>query len=217
MRPVTSCTLGLCPTNPSMVGIEGPYTSASIRPTRAPSFCSPSARLTATVLFPTPPLPDPTAMMCLMWGTALVAAGASGFLAIKCTLTWASGYSSWIARVQASRRASFPSCRRLGTSSLKLTSCSATCRSCSIPVETISRPVCGSLTCFRASRMRVCSIFAAFIFLKNRLNITEKPRNCCFCCAIRAGVCGRAARATPSGSQACRNRTMRRPLVRSFY
>ena len=36
--------------------------SASSRPTRAPSAASASARLTAVVLLPTPPLPDDTAI-----------------------------------------------------------------------------------------------------------------------------------------------------------
>ena len=46
---------------PSMIGTFGPYTSASIKPTLCPSFASASARFTATVVFPTPPLPLATA------------------------------------------------------------------------------------------------------------------------------------------------------------
>src|SRR6266849_7336959 len=42
---------------PSMMGTLGPYTSASRRPTLWPSFTRASARLTATVVLPTPPLP----------------------------------------------------------------------------------------------------------------------------------------------------------------
>src|SRR5882762_5974904 len=42
---------------PSMIGTFGPYTSASSNPTLWPSFTSASARLTATVVLPTPPLP----------------------------------------------------------------------------------------------------------------------------------------------------------------
>jgi hypothetical protein len=37
--------------------------SASIRPTRWPSFWSAMARLTATVVLPTPPFPDPMAII----------------------------------------------------------------------------------------------------------------------------------------------------------
>ena len=39
--------------------------SPSMIPTRLPHFASAIARLTATVVFPTPPLPAPTAMMFL--------------------------------------------------------------------------------------------------------------------------------------------------------
>ncbi len=42
--------------------------SASSMPTLAPSAASASARLTAVVLLPTPPLPEATAMMFLMPG-----------------------------------------------------------------------------------------------------------------------------------------------------
>ena len=49
------------PLAPSMSGTSGPYTSRSMRPTVAPLCFSASARLTATVDLPTPPLPDDTA------------------------------------------------------------------------------------------------------------------------------------------------------------
>ena len=39
-------------------------------PTLAPSAASASARLTAVVLLPTPPLPDATATMFLMFGSS---------------------------------------------------------------------------------------------------------------------------------------------------
>jgi hypothetical protein len=39
--------------------------SASRSPTLAPSFVSAAAKFTAVVDLPTPPLPEPTAMMCL--------------------------------------------------------------------------------------------------------------------------------------------------------
>src|SRR5712692_10153386 len=46
---------------PSMSGTLGPYTSASSNPTLCPSRDKTMARLTASVVFPTPPLPEPTA------------------------------------------------------------------------------------------------------------------------------------------------------------
>jgi hypothetical protein len=45
--------------------------SASSTPTRAPSAASAKARLAATVLLPTPPLPEATAMMFLTFGITL--------------------------------------------------------------------------------------------------------------------------------------------------
>jgi hypothetical protein len=48
--------------------------SASSMPTDAPSADSASARLTAVVDLPTPPLPEATAMMFLIPGTELHAA-----------------------------------------------------------------------------------------------------------------------------------------------
>src|SRR5262249_30181394 len=52
---------GSC-SEPSMIGTFGPYTSASNKPTLLPSFTSASARFTATVVLPTPPLPLATAI-----------------------------------------------------------------------------------------------------------------------------------------------------------
>src|ERR1019366_4258329 len=53
---------------PIISGTLGPYTSASIRPTLWPSAARPTARLTATVVLPTPPFPDPTAIRFLTPG-----------------------------------------------------------------------------------------------------------------------------------------------------
>ena len=45
------------PRTPSILGIENPYTSASMMPTRWPICRSATARFTVTVDFPTPPFP----------------------------------------------------------------------------------------------------------------------------------------------------------------
>src|SRR5229473_1027760 len=50
-----------CCVAPSIIGTFGPYTSASSKPTLLPSFAKASARFTATVVLPTPPLPLATA------------------------------------------------------------------------------------------------------------------------------------------------------------
>ena len=51
-----------CSDNPNMMGTLGPWMSPSSTPTRAPNFESATARFTATVVLPTPPLPAPTAI-----------------------------------------------------------------------------------------------------------------------------------------------------------
>ncbi len=58
------------PSSPSIIGMFGPVMSPSSRPTDAPDWASATARLTLTVLLPTPPLPDATAMMFLTPGTS---------------------------------------------------------------------------------------------------------------------------------------------------
>ena len=66
------------PDMPSMVGREGPYTSASSSPTDRPRAESAAARLTATVDLPTPPLPLATARTRRTWAGRAVATGAFG-------------------------------------------------------------------------------------------------------------------------------------------
>src|SRR5207247_9581216 len=78
-------TLPPCPTRrssdltrvgvPSICGSDGPNTSASSMPTRAPQFCRARARFTATVLLPTPPLPDVTAITFFTPGRRFLSAG----------------------------------------------------------------------------------------------------------------------------------------------
>ena len=61
-------SLSVCaPLMPSMVGMLGPWKSTSISPTRWPAMASVKAMLTDTVLFPTPPLPQRTMILCLIF------------------------------------------------------------------------------------------------------------------------------------------------------
>src|SRR6476646_7810479 len=53
---------------PIIIGMFGPYTSASMRPTLAPVKASAQARFAATVDLPTPPFPLLMAMTCLTPG-----------------------------------------------------------------------------------------------------------------------------------------------------
>jgi len=48
------------------IGMSGPVTSASTRPTE-PSSASTQARFAATLDLPTPPFPDMTTILCWMW------------------------------------------------------------------------------------------------------------------------------------------------------
>ena len=49
--------------------MEGPKISASIKPTLAPNFARPTAKFDEIVDFPTPPLPDETAIIFLIFFT----------------------------------------------------------------------------------------------------------------------------------------------------
>ena len=70
------------PRAPIMRGMLGPYTSTSTIPTEAPSAWSPSARLTATVDFPTPPFPEDTAMVCFTSGISSSGAAFRGSVGV---------------------------------------------------------------------------------------------------------------------------------------
>ena len=77
--------------------------SASMRPTFAPVLASDTARLTATVDLPTPPLPLATRMVCLMLGNISSGLGCSTLREVRLTSTSAlrSTYS-WMALMQSS-------------------------------------------------------------------------------------------------------------------
>ena len=64
-RSPSSSTTGV-PFRPSNCGTVGPCRSTSSTPTCLPSSASAVARLTATVLLPTPPLPDRMMILCLI-------------------------------------------------------------------------------------------------------------------------------------------------------
>ena len=62
--PLPSVTFGFCSATPIIEGVLGPYISASSKPVFNPNLAREQARLTAMVLFPTPPLPLLTAIIC---------------------------------------------------------------------------------------------------------------------------------------------------------
>ena len=65
--------------------------SPSIRPTFAPQRCKPTARFTATVILPTPPLPAPTAMTFFTCGSDVALRGRRSprVLAVRSSFTFA--------------------------------------------------------------------------------------------------------------------------------
>ncbi len=82
-----------------MIGTFGPYMSASSSATRLPLWASATARLTATVVLPTPPFPAPTAMMFLTPSTG--ARAASTCAARTCAVIWTSTAEAPIASTAA--------------------------------------------------------------------------------------------------------------------
>src|SRR5437660_6886576 len=67
MMRLSAVACGSCKV-PSIIGTFGPYTSASSNPTLCPRFAKASARFTAIVVLPTPPLPLATATRFLTPG-----------------------------------------------------------------------------------------------------------------------------------------------------
>ena len=67
--PSFSRVRGFSCSTSNIMGMLGPWMSASTRPTRRPSRARPAARLAVTVLLPTPPLPLATATMCFTPGS----------------------------------------------------------------------------------------------------------------------------------------------------
>src|SRR3569623_720233 len=73
---------------PIIIGMLGPYTSASMSPTRSPCFARATARFTDTVDLPTPPLPLEIAMMRPRFGYATgVGAGGTAWALGSCPMT----------------------------------------------------------------------------------------------------------------------------------
>ena len=60
---------------PNIMPMLGPYRSASSSPTFRPSWPMATARLAATVLLPTPPLPEATTRQCLTVGSRFLNSG----------------------------------------------------------------------------------------------------------------------------------------------
>ncbi len=83
-------------------------------PTVAPSAASASARLTAVVLLPTPPLPEATATMFLMPGTSFTPRCTAWETIFELTLTLACATPSMRASLSATWRRTVSSTPRAG-------------------------------------------------------------------------------------------------------
>src|ERR1700691_927274 len=94
---VFSSSIFGCSTVPSITGTFGPYTSASSRPTEAPMFFSAMARLTATVVLPTPPLPLATAIRFFTPGMGALSGIFSSLLNDKGRGDWRQVWGSFAA------------------------------------------------------------------------------------------------------------------------
>src|SRR6266545_2197925 len=151
------------------VGIVGPYTSASMIPTRAPVLASARARLAETVDFPTPPLPLATGITFFTDGMSrsLIGPGDPRTRAVIVTST-----PPTPGRAATASRASCRMRSRTGqagvvSSMVNPTVPSDTRTSFTNPKDTMSRPRSGSVTTRRASRTWLsltCDVSAPRLF-----------------------------------------------------
>src|SRR2546422_2568580 len=135
------------------VGMVGPYTSASMMPTRAPVLASARARLADTVDFPTPPLPLATGITFLTDGMSrsLTGPGDPRTRAVIVTST-----PPTPGRAATASRACCRICSRTGhagvvSSMVNPTVPSETRTFFTNPSDTMSRPRSGSVTTRSAS------------------------------------------------------------------
>src|ERR1700674_583744 len=147
--------------------------SPSKSPTRWPSCPRRTARLAATVDFPTPPLPLATATMCrtpgARFGFCEVARCAAGSgpagVAGRCIwiATWAPAAPGTARTARSASARTFSAASGLWVAICRLTSTSPpsdTLTSCTNPKETMSRLIPGKRTAFRASHTLASRSFA---------------------------------------------------------
>src|SRR5579862_3543700 len=144
---------------PTIIATLGPYTSASIKPTRQPSARIASARFTATVDLPSPPLPLATATMCLtpaiLRGCATPAA-ARGAVAAGCSIwTLTAGTPGIAATVAFTSVTIFSTTSGLADAIVSdtVTPAYATSISLMIPNDTMSRVKPGYFTFLSSARI----------------------------------------------------------------
>ena len=144
---------------PTIIATLGPYTSASIRPTRHPSACIASARLTATVDLPTPPLPLATATICLtpaILRCCAIAGAAFGAVGAGCSSwTLTAGTPGIAATVALTSATIFSTTSGFADAIVSdtVTPAYATSISLMIPNETMSRVKPGYFTFLSSARI----------------------------------------------------------------
>ena len=153
--------------------------SASTRPTLAPVLASAMARLTATVLLPTPPLPEATTMVWWMFlNSSLNSSLGSGWgLEVRLISTSASrSTSSWMAAMQSSLIFFFMGQAGVVRTRSNDTFLPSTLMFSIMPNSVRLRPKSGSFTCPRAISICVVVIILR-IFLLVSVPIVV-PANC---------------------------------------
>src|SRR5207249_9266241 len=194
--------VGRAPNRPVIRGGGGPEMSASSKPTLHPRFASATATLAETVLFPTPPLPEPTRTTFFTEGTRSLGlcclAGEGRTLAPNATSTRGSCSGESMARTASSIRALCGEAG-VGSSTRTRTPPPSSISGClKYPSSDIGRPDEGSLRSFSAER--TCSADTPI----GRRNVRGAPGQ------VKASG-GAAGRDVPSCASRCRGRAVRSP------
>ena len=141
--------------------------SASISPTEAPVLASDTARLTATVLFPTPPLPEATTMTFLTPGTSSCGSGIVTGREVRLTVTSASRSTySWMALTQSSLMRFFMGQAGVVSTRSNETFLPSIAIFSIMPSSMRLRPRSGSLTWLKAISIMVVVIMGSLCFLE---------------------------------------------------
>lgn len=162
---------GLKPLSPNIIGRLGPLISASSSPTFEPKCANPSAKLAATVDFPTPPFPEAMAIIFLTPGNFSIFS-LFEFLTCASNLISISRFLStfsWIAKVHSSLNLDFSGHAGVVRKIVKLTLFPSVCKSLIMFKETRSFFRSGSITLLNAA-----SIFSFMIIVYIRKTLQQK-------------------------------------------
>src|SRR5581483_3692030 len=169
---------------PTIIATLGPYTSASISPTRHPAAAIASARLTATVDLPTPPLPLATATTWRTPGTSRrldpgAIRGVAGACSIRTSTAGTPGMAATVRRTSSTICAA-TSGLVLGALSDTVTPLCAISISLTMPKETISRVKPGYLTLLSWTRISLGVGIDEPLLSKRELGAPPRGANRCY-------------------------------------